>query len=144
MVTVTKIGLGVSIGFELLLDVAGRVGVDVMIGVLLELCELELAVVGAGAAFSTVVVTSCVTVGPGLTTSIVLVGSTIVACAGCVAPPSTLMTEYFFCRCTSWRGGSNGRALAKIEMLASMAMWRALKSIVIFKEDWGDERESFV
>jgi hypothetical protein len=91
-----KIGLGVSIDFEVLLDVADMVGVGVAVieGVLLVLLELELAVVGTGAASTTVVVTSCVMVGPGLTTSTVLVGSiTVVACAGSVAPPSTLITE---------------------------------------------------
>jgi hypothetical protein len=67
-VTVTKMGLGVSIDFEVLLDVAGMVGVGVMEGALLVLLELELAVLGTGAASTTVVVTSCVMVGPGLTT----------------------------------------------------------------------------
>jgi hypothetical protein len=68
--------LGVSTGFEMLLD-AGleTAGVDceldvdvVKHDVLLVLFELELVGVGAGAALATVVVTSCVTVGPGLTT----------------------------------------------------------------------------
>jgi hypothetical protein len=97
-VTVTKIGFGVWTGVELLLDVEFEtVGVEIEIeddDELLVHAELELVAAGAGAASTTVVVTSCVTVGPGLTTSTVFVGlTTVVACRTSVAPPSTLMTE---------------------------------------------------
>jgi hypothetical protein len=92
-----KMGLGVSIGLELLLldPVESERGVDVVEqDTLLVLLELELVGVGAGTALTTVVVTSCVMVGPGLTTWTVLVGLTIiVACAASDEPPSTLMTE---------------------------------------------------
>lgn len=56
---------------------------------------LELGVVGAGGreALTTVVVTSCVTVGPGFTISIVFVGLMTGGGAASVDPPSTLMTE---------------------------------------------------
>jgi hypothetical protein len=98
---VTKIGFGVWTGVELLLDVEfEKVGVEIEIedddedDELLVYAELELVAAGAGAASTTVVVTSCVTVGPGLTTSTVFVGlTTVVACQTSVDPPSTLMTE---------------------------------------------------
>jgi hypothetical protein len=99
-VTVTKIGFGVWTGVELLLDVEfEKVGVEIEIeddedDELLVYAELELVAAGAGAASTTVVVTSCVTVGPGLTASTVFVGlTTVVACRTSVDPPSTLMTE---------------------------------------------------
>jgi hypothetical protein len=97
-----KIGFGVWTGVELLLDVEfEKVGVEIEIeddddddDELLVYAELELVATGAGAASTTVVVTSCVTVGPGLTTSTVFVGlTTVVACRTSVDPPSTLMTE---------------------------------------------------
>jgi hypothetical protein len=93
-VTVTKIGFGVWTGVELLLDVEfEKVGVEIEIEDEDD-DELELVAAGAGAASTTVVVTSCVTVGPGLTTSTVFVGlTTVVACRTSVDPPSTLMTE---------------------------------------------------
>lgn len=97
--TVTKIGFGVWTGVELLLDVEfEKVGVEIEIedddDELLVYAELELVAAGTGAASTTVVVTSCVTVGPGLTTSTVFVGlTTVVACRTSVDPPSTLMTE---------------------------------------------------
>jgi hypothetical protein len=48
---------------------------------------------GVGAASTTVVVTSCVTVGPGLTISTVFVDLMTVVAGASVAPPSTLITE---------------------------------------------------
>jgi hypothetical protein len=83
-VTVTKIGFGVCTGIDLLLDAVDLAGVDVTEGVVL--------LVFSGA--TTVVVTACVMVGPGLTTSTVVVDlMTDVACAPSLDPPSTLMTE---------------------------------------------------
>lgn len=85
----TKIGFGVSTGLEIDAELE-MVGVDDEPE--LEL-ELELAGVGVGAALIAVEVTSWVMVGPGLTTSTVLVAlMMVVACAGWF-PPSTLMTE---------------------------------------------------
>jgi hypothetical protein len=109
-VTVTKLGFGVSAGMAALLDAE-----LVMVGVsadddtdddfevddededteaLLEDVALELVAIGFGAGSITVAVTSCVTVGPGLTTSTVFVDLiSVVACATWVDPPSTLMIE---------------------------------------------------
>jgi hypothetical protein len=67
-----KMGLGVSIGIELLLDAEFDVengnGVNVADNTQLVLFELGLVSVGAGTTLAIVVVTSCVTVGPGLMT----------------------------------------------------------------------------
>jgi hypothetical protein len=77
-------GLGVSTGIDLVLDEVDMADVEVTEGVaLLLLSEV-----------TTVVVTACVMVGPGLTTSTVVVDLiTVVACAASLDPPSTLMTE---------------------------------------------------
>jgi hypothetical protein len=58
IVTVMKIGFGVSIGFEILLGAGVDVGAEFDVDALLVLFELELVGVGAGTALTTVVVTS--------------------------------------------------------------------------------------
>jgi hypothetical protein len=91
-VTVTKMGLGVSMAIELLLETTGVDVIDA--ATLVVLSEHEVVGVGAGATLRTVVVTSWVMVGPGLTTSTVLVDlTTVVASAPWDEPPSTLITE---------------------------------------------------
>ena len=91
------IGFGVSTGLEILLDVKlDVVGIEVDIwdvDELLILLKPELVEVGAGVGRKTIEVASSVTVGPGLTTSTVVVSwVVVVASAGAsVNPPSTLM-----------------------------------------------------
>lgn len=97
--TVTKTGFGVSAGADTLVDAALDmlgVGVEDVVDMETLLVQLELEDVGFGAGSTTVVVTSCVVVGPGFRISTVLVAFTVVVTAGgaCVGdPPSTLMTS---------------------------------------------------